>query len=155
MMTTHKPFDSQMLADIEAIKQLKGAYGDIIDRLVRKPEAGDRDALGALFSEDAVVDFQEMLGVYSGRTAIVQFFADIMPTVTAWMWHSFHGPIITVKGDQAEGRWTLYALSARHKEAYKPPTPTYGRYIDKYVRTAEGWRQSHLFFLDETRRTSA
>jgi len=141
-----------MLADIEAIKQLKGAYGDIIDRLVRKPEHEDRAALGALFTEDAVVDFQDMLGVYAGRAAIIRFFADTMPTVTAWMWHSFHSPIITVNGDEAEGRWTLYALSTRRTELHEAPAATYGRYIDKYVRTPEGWRQSLLFFLDETRR---
>lgn len=144
--------DPAVLADIEAIKRIKASYGDIIDRMVRMPEQEDRDRLAALFTEDAVLDFHEMLGRHEGREAIVRFFAEALPAGTAWMWHSFHSPLITVNGDEAEGRWTLYAMAVPKGAADPTPMLTYGRYTDRYVRTADGWRQSFQDFLDETRR---
>lgn len=142
---------SQALADVEAIRLLKPKYGDLIDRLVRGPEAGDAEQLAILFTEDAVLDFKSALGRHEGRDAIVRFFTEQLPAVTAWMWHSFHSPLIEVDGDEAEGRWTLYALSVGKDDPHAPPRATYGRYVDRYVRTGDGWRLEHQFFLDETR----
>ncbi len=137
--------------DIEEIRLLKPKYGDVIDRIVRDRQPGDEDLLEALFTDDAILHFESALGRHEGLDAIVRFFVEDLPAATRWMWHSFHSPLITVDGDTAEGRWTLYALAVGNADPTAPPRATYGRYIDRYVRTADGWKIQHQYFLDETR----
>src|SRR3546814_20092088 len=49
--------DLQKLADIQAIRRIKGLYCDTIDRIIRDKRPDDTEKLRALFTENAVIDF--------------------------------------------------------------------------------------------------
>lgn len=139
-------------ADIRAISRIKGLYCDTIDRIIRDKQPGDENILRSLFAEDAVIDFTQLDGnIYQGRNAIMRLFCETMPTVTGWMWHSVGAETIDVEGDTAVGRWTLYAMALRIADMKSPPFATYGRYIDEFKRVNGVWKQSRLFFLNETK----
>lgn len=141
------------LADIEDIHRIKGLYCDLIDRIRREGKPADVDRLAALFTEDAVLDFSSLnMGIYTGRTAIVEHFTKNLPALVTWMWHSVSSPIIEVSGDSAIGQWTLYSLADFQAKPSTLPPATYGRYTDTFKRVGGGWYQSSLYFLDETRR---
>lgn len=139
--------ETRRLADIEAIRRLKAAYGLAFDDLINSyaPEKAGR--FGALFTEEVEAKFADSPAT-SGRAAIVDFIAVQVRSRRAWMWHSFHSPLIEVDGDTATGQWTVHCV-AMCKGAAKADT-IIGRYRDVYVRTPEGWRQSSLVFLNET-----
>lgn len=143
----------QKLADMQAIRRIKGVYCDTIDRLIRdKQQPDDVKSLRSLFSEDAVIDFTQLgSGVFEGRDAIITLFTEGMPSVTAWMWHTIGAEIIDIDGDTAVGRWTLYAKAQRIGNTSEPPFDTYGRYIDEFRRIDGEWRQTKVFFLNETK----
>ena len=140
------------LCDIEAIRRIKGLYCDTIDRIMREGEPADTDLLRSLFTEDAVIDFTLLDGiVYSGVSQIVDLFTRVLPSGVSWMWHSTGAEIIDIDGDRARGRWTLLAMSQPIGSEGLPPSMTYGRYIDDFVRVDGEWRQNRLFFLNETK----
>lgn len=143
---------SSLEADARAISRIKGLYCDTIDRIIRDKQPGDEDILRSLFTEDAVIDFSLLDGnIYDGRDAIMQLFVETMPQVTGWMWHTIGTEVIDVNGDTAQGRWTLYAIGLRVGELDQVPFATYGRYIDEFRKENGVWRQSRLFFLNETK----
>lgn len=145
----------QKLADIAAIQQIKSLYCDLIDRIRREGNPADVDRLASLFTEDAVLDFSQVanvdMGVLRGRAAIVRHFGQDLPAAIAWMWHAVHTPIIEIDGDEALGRWTLYAMAVPVTDPSSPPSVTYGRYTDRFRRIDGTWYQSSLKFLNETR----
>ncbi len=140
------------LADIEDIKRIKGLYCDLIDRIRRERKPADAERLAALFTEDAAIDFSQLNeGIIQGRAAIIEHFTKKLPAAVAWMWHSIHSPVIEIAGDEAVGKWTLYALAVFNDNPAAPPFAAYGRYTDKFRRIGGVWRQSSLHFLNETR----
>src|SRR3546814_5603934 len=81
--------DLQKLADIQAIRRIKGLYCDTIDRIIRDKRPDDTEKLRALFTENAVIDFTLLDGkVYSGSDMIIELFTGVMPATTSWMWHT-------------------------------------------------------------------
>jgi len=145
--------NADLEADIRSVSRIKGLYCDTIDRIIRDRQPDDASILGSLFAEDAVIDFTQLNGnVYSGHDAILQLFLETMPSVTGWMWHTVGAEVIDVDGETARGRWTLYAMSLRLGAMDVAPAITYGRYIDEFRRENGVWRQSQLFFLNETKR---
>jgi hypothetical protein len=140
------------LVDVHEICRIKGLYVDTIDRIVRDRQPDDIEKLGNLFADDSIIDFTQLgIGVIDGKKAIVELFSETMPTATAWMWHKIGSPVIDVNVDHAVGRWTLYALSTLVSDPTARPSATYGRYVDEFRRTAEGWKCVKIFFLNETK----
>jgi hypothetical protein len=139
-------------SDLEAIIALKYTYGQVIDRLVREgPAAGPNarsDDLRAVFTTDVVLDLTEIPGMppMAGIEAVITQFSTVMPGALHWMWHAFHNPLITIDGDRASGEWLLSAYSIGKDQPDAPPVGTVGRYLDEYVRTADGWRTSRVKF---------
>lgn len=143
---------SSHLADVHQIQQLKSLYCDLIDRIMRERKPEDAEALGQLFTEDAVLDFGGLgFGRHQGRSAIVRSFTEQLPEIVCWMWHSVHSPIIEVRGDQAIGKWTLQAMAVPVADPKSPPFVTYGRYADEFRRVDGRWQQSLMYFHNETR----
>lgn len=96
-----------------AIQRLKARYAELVDS--RYTAAGPRtapeiasiaDAIVALFTEDAVWDGGERLGLHRGRAAIRQRFLE--PTLHFTL-HYFVMPAIEVEGDRASARWQILA----------------------------------------------
>lgn len=138
--------------DIRAISRLKGLYCDTIDRIIRDKQPDDAEILKSIFTEDAVIDFTLLDGnIYDGREAILRLFLETMPSVTGWMWHNTGAEFIEVNGDKAVGKWTLLAKALRVGDTGGVPFVTYGRYIDEFRRENGQWRQSKIFFLNETK----
>jgi ketosteroid isomerase-like protein len=133
----------ERLEAVDAILNIKHRYGELVDRLASRINQTDVEALGELFTEDAFVDFVAVQ--LPGRQAILDLYGGVMQKNFAWVWHSFHSPIVEVNGDHASGRWTLQGMTITHQS----PTPTtvYGRYADEFVRTAQGWRMSKMILL--------
>jgi ketosteroid isomerase-like protein len=131
------------LEAVDAILNIKHRYGELVDRLSSRIDQADLEALGELFTEDAFVDFVTVQ--LPGRQAILDLYGGAMQKNFAWIWHSFHSPIIDVHGDRASGRWTVQGMTITHDS----PTPTtvYGRYVDEFVRTAQGWCMSKMVLL--------
>ncbi|HEX3726426.1 MAG TPA: nuclear transport factor 2 family protein [Pirellulales bacterium] len=143
--------DATCLADIEEIKQLKFRYGMLVDAL---PARG-RDAaneLAVLFTEPMHVDFRSVFGVtLTSKEEFSQFFGETLPASLGWMLHSFSNPIIEVAGNHASGTWLLYAMTTARDNPHSAPDISYGRYLDEYVRTPDGWRQRSLKYKNLTR----
>jgi ketosteroid isomerase-like protein len=138
--------------DYQQVVQVKNRYGELIDKLVRDPAAGDAEALGDLVTEDAVFDYFKLLGRHEGRAAIVRLFAEVLPSKNQWMSHAFLNPVVEITGDRAEAGFMLLAMSVRKTMPDAAPAITYGRYVDRFVRGRDGrWRQSGLQFFNETR----
>jgi hypothetical protein len=142
---------SSQLSDYQQIVTVKYRYGELIDKLVRDPSPGDAEQLADLVTEDALFEYYELLGRHEGRKNIVRLFTETLPSKNAWMWHSFFNPIVDINGDRAEGRFKLLAMSVRKGGPVAAPSTTYGRYVDQFVRGADGrWRQCGLQFFNET-----
>ena len=126
--------NSESLADIEAIKQLKARYFRLLDEK-------RWDELRALFSDD-------FRGVFSGPHPDIHYAgpdemigalretlgsADSgVPTV-----HHGHMPEIALTGaDEAEGTWAMMDIVALPEAGFRG----YGHYRDRYRRIGGAWR---------------
>ena len=118
--------------DVEAIRQLKYAYFRCLD--LKKWEE-----FAALFVPEAT-------GAYAGldftsRDDLVAYMSENLPADRITL-HQAHHPEITVDGDTAEGIWYL------HDKVFVPEYDVAiegaAFYRDRYVRTPEGWRLSHV-----------
>lgn len=119
----------QLLADIEAIKQLKHRYCHACD------DNYNPATLAPLFAENAVWDGGP-LGRAQGRQGIKEFFAAASGLVSFAL-HGASLPVIEVKGDRATGIWALW----------QPMVMTQGdqamwliaKYADKYIKVSGQW----------------
>ncbi len=131
--------------DVAAIVNLKSRYGQLADSrytLAGVKSESELDAIArevaALFSEDAVWDGGEALGVARGREEIYQRFRK--PTL-GFTWHYFVKPRIDVDGDRARASWDILA----------PCTTRDGRALwmagyeeDEYCRKGGSWLHSRV-----------
>lgn len=135
----------QRLEDVEAIRQLKAEYGELVDRRYEKgrPVSGRvleelADRIAALFTADAIWDGGSALGLCRGRDAIRQRFAE--PTLN-FSWHFFVKPRIQVDGDQATARWDILApCTSRDDRALWMA----GVEDDSYQRVDGSWLHSRM-----------
>ncbi|TVV77117.1 nuclear transport factor 2 family protein [Sphingomonas solaris] len=104
----------------------------------------DFDALDALFTADAVIDYSEMVGVKGGLTEIKAFLAASFAQVAA-VQHAVSTTRYEIDGDRATTKSACYnpmTIASGADEA----TVVFGLwYIHDYVRTADGWRISRLY----------
>ncbi len=122
--------------------QLDWALRRLCDDYVRHADKQDFDAFVTLFTDDAVF---EVGGVERhGHDGIRQHFADRPPMVTRHvctnLWFN------PTAADTAEGEvyLTVYRCLGDHSETDGPipfDRPSWiGEYLDKYAKTAEGWK---------------
>jgi hypothetical protein len=136
------------LADVEAvlaIQNLKARYAELVDSRYtregpRPPDEVDAiaDEIVQLFSEDAVWDGGESLGLWKGRDEIKKRFLE--PTLQFTL-HYFVKPQITVEGDRARARWDILAPITFGNG--KPGWMT-GFEDDEYVRVDGQWLHSRM-----------
>jgi len=117
----------QHLEDVEAIKLLKANYCFGVDQ--RR-----LDDLADLFLEDAVWHMPGV-GRFEGKAAIKEFFGELPEMMSFWM-HMVVNPLITVEGDEAQGRWYLLEPTT-----LKDGTAAWasGRYEQRYRRSNGQW----------------
>jgi hypothetical protein len=96
----------QKLEDIEDIKQLKYAYALGCDRGINEKEPLP---LLDVFTEDAVWDIGGF-GRYVGKAAIKEVVCGSLAGMIKFTYHFFTQPIIKIDGDEATGKWYLWAV---------------------------------------------
>lgn len=134
------------VADVLAIQSLKAAYCEAAD-LLPTDIAAAAEGLAAVFAPDATADYGA--GLLEGRDAIIGFLVDRIGPVRAWLWHAIHTPLVEVDGDTAIARWTVVAMM-RDKGSDRIER-AYGRYANRMVRTADGWRIAAMRWIEEAR----
>jgi ketosteroid isomerase-like protein len=119
----------------EALDQL--ALSRIVDLYARAVDRCDLALLRSLYADDAIHDHGEMF--CGGPDAFVTF---IDRSMRGMRTHHFMGNrLFVVRGDAAEGE--TYAVNSHVIDAGGPDAREYiagGRYLDRFRRTAEGWR---------------
>lgn len=114
------------LEDIEAVRRLDATYCRLLDD-------GDWPALVQLFVPDGVFDG---LSRVRGHPALLAFFSGLADAGMAVFWHHVSNHEITVDGDAAAVRSLLWQPCVVEGTAHVAA----GRYTDRLVRTADGWR---------------
>ena len=125
------------LKDLEAIKALKSKYCHLVD-------SQRWDELAELWTEDATCDYG-FFGCYSGRDEIVnKFFGELVSSVSSFMAHMIHNPLIELRGDQASGSWYLTAHTTI--QPANQAVWVMGLYRDEFKRIDGNWKISSLNF---------
>jgi len=125
------------LRDIQQLEQLKSRYCHLVD-------ARDWDALAGLWTEDATCDYG-FFGSYHGKDEIVgKFFRELVDSVSSFMVHMVHNPLIEVRGDRASGSWYLTAQTTIQPS--NQAVWVMGIYRDEFERIADEWKIRSLAF---------
>ena len=124
------------MTDREAIADLVHAYCQHFDE-------NDPDAVAALFTEDARIDYGPELEPIVGRAAIAPRIAvGLTETFAATSHHVSNMRIVFDGPDEASAVTYLYAWH-RYRDG-SPDGELWGRYHHRFRRTAEGWRIAEL-----------
>jgi ketosteroid isomerase-like protein len=130
--------------DVLHLQAMKATYCEIVDACMQ--DSGKAAArLAELFTEDVHADYG--MGPLNGRNAAIEFLVGTIVATNDSLWHSIHTPRIDVSGDTATGHWTLM-VRMKHKKSTTFDT-LYGRYLDEFRRTQQGWRISSVRFIQE------
>ncbi len=126
---------TQMLWDMEQIKQLKARYFRALD-------TRDWEGWGQVFTEDARMEVDgEPVVVVSGRAEIVAFVKSrLSPGVSV---HHGHMPEITIESaSEATGIWAMFDYVQAEPESGPPiGLVGYGHYHETYQKGADDrWR---------------
>jgi hypothetical protein len=113
------------LEDIEAIRAVDAVYTRVID-------TGDWPGLVALFTHDGTFDGLQKV---TGHQDLLAFFSGLADSGMTW-WHHVGNHEIEVDDDTATVRSMLWQPCV----VGGVPHVASGRYRDRLVRTAEGWR---------------
>ena len=122
------------LVDHAEITALAVAYCWTID-------GHDWDGLDDIFTADATADFATA-GVHDGRDGIKQRIEVALGSLDASQ-HFVANHQVWVDGDTARHRCQMRAQHVRHAADGGPNYMVAGRYEDRLVRTADGWRIAH------------
>lgn len=125
--------DVQELLDQLALSRLVDLYARAIDRR-------DLLLLRSLYADDAIHDHGAMFR--GGPDAFADFVGRSMHGMRT---HHFMGNrLFVIAGDEAQGE--TYAVNSHVIDAGTPQARDYvagGRYLDRFRRTAAGWRFAH------------
>jgi hypothetical protein len=128
----------RMLADIEAIKQLKARYFRLMDQK-------KWDEWAMVFAEDAHLVVPEGGVDERGRAAVVASVSGVLEGVRTV--HHGHMPEIEITGaDTARGTWAMfdYVEFPQGANAARIGLQGYGHYTEQYVREDGEWRIASL-----------
>lgn len=105
----------------------------------------DYDALNQYFTEDAIIDYSEMVGVRGSLTEIKEFLRSSLSTIPMAQ-HAVMTTQYKIEGDHAETRTVCHNPMVVPGDDGKPQTIFFGLwYIHQFRRTASGWRISNLY----------
>lgn len=134
-MTDDTGFSNAEVADRLALQDLIARYAVVID-------SRDFDALDALFTPDATIDFSTFNGPVGDLAEIKAFLSASLPFFTRSQ-HMMGLPLIDLDGDTAHARTSCSNPMISEKPDGRTSVWLIGLwYDDDLVRTAEGWRFS-------------
>lgn len=123
----------QDMIDKQAIIDLTIAYGWLLDH-------GPRDGLREVFTEDAVANFGGEL--FEGVDAIIAKVEASLGRLSVSQ-HIVTNQQVELAGDEASCRCYVHAQHTKRGTEGGDNHVIAGRYEDRVVRTAEGWRIAH------------
>ena len=126
--------------DALEIANLKARYCAAGDSAPHDLE-GSAVGLAACFVPDATADYGFIQ--FDNPEKLIEFMGSAVGGGSQWMIHMLGSPNIEVDGDTATGDWTIAVHS---KTRAGEQMLIVGRYADRFVRTADGWRISHIKF---------
>jgi ketosteroid isomerase-like protein len=104
----------------------------------------DFDALDQYFTDDAVIDYTEMVPVKGSLREIKEFLRVSLAPITNFQ-HAVSTTQYKIDGDIAESRTVCSNPMVVPGDDGQPQTLFFGLwYIHQFRRTADGWRISHL-----------
>lgn len=104
----------------------------------------DWDALDRYFTDDAVIDYSEMVGVVGGLTEIKAFLAKSLTPILAFQ-HAVSTTRYQIEGDLAHTKTACFNPMTV-SDGEKTDTLVFGLwYLHDFVRTEQGWRISRLY----------
>lgn len=124
----------QRLVDEDAIRRITALYGDAVTHL-------DARRAASVYTEDGCVSIagHEIVG----RTAIEDGMRESFAAFSLLQLIE-HGGTIRLNGEDADARWSTIELTIR--SGSQDLNVIFGRYEDRLVRSAEGWRFRHRRF---------
>jgi len=128
------------MSDALEIANLKARYCAAGDSAPHDAE-GSVAGLRACFVPDATSDYGFIQ--FDDPEKLIAFMATAVGGGSEWMIHMLGSPRVEVTGDNATGDWTV-AVHSKRKDGEK--MLIVGRYFDRFVRTPDGWRISHIRF---------
>lgn len=131
----------QRIEDREAIADLQARYINYNDGGWAGPTHRRPAAVAALFVKDGV--WQGPMGSVrvQGPDAIEELFRQFQ--VIPFIVHNVMNPLIEIDGDTATGEWhAIIATKTAEGQAFW----TFGRYLNTYERTSEGWKYTLMSF---------
>ncbi|ALR21841.1 nuclear transport factor 2 family protein [Sphingobium baderi] len=104
----------------------------------------DWDALDRYFTEDAVIDYSEMVGIVGGLAEIKTFLAESLAPIPAFQ-HAVSTTQYQIEGDRAKTKTACYnPMTVSDGET--TDTLVFGLwYHHEFVRTGQGWKISRLY----------
>jgi hypothetical protein len=128
------------MTDALEIANLKARYCAAGDSAPHDPD-GATAGLRACFVPDATADYGFIQ--FDDPEKLIGFMNTAVGGGSEWMIHMLGSPNIVVAGDTATGDWTI-AVHSKRKDGEQ--MLIVGRYADCFVRTADGWKISHIKF---------
>jgi hypothetical protein len=120
----------QEMSDRMELQDLMVAYCHAVDRR-------EWDALDAIFTDDATIDYSELVGFRGTLAETKQFLAVSMERVAASQ-HIISTSEITIQGDRATGRTVCNNPMVLKPDGHTMFVGLW--YRDVFVRTPKGWR---------------
>lgn len=125
----------EQLSDKLEIQELAYEYAEAIDQK-------DFDRLDKVFTPDADIDYSAMGGAVGKYPEVKKFLQDSLPMFDHY-YHMVANLHIKLEGDTATGRVMCFNPMGLPVPDKAPQMMFLGLfYLDKYVRTADGWRIS-------------
>ncbi|MPS67326.1 MAG: nuclear transport factor 2 family protein [Novosphingobium sp.] len=107
-------------------------------------DSRDWDALDEFFTQDALIDYSEMVGVRGGLTEIKQFLEAGLSPVLAYQ-HAVSTTKYAIDGDTAQTKTVCYNPMTV-SQGQSSDTLVFGLwYIHDFIRTEQGWKISRLY----------
>lgn len=132
-MTYDRP---DRIADHRRIVDALSAYAFHFDR-------NEPDAVGSLFTEDAVIDYGPDMDTIHGRDALVETISIGLREIFAATSHHISNEMVTFDGDDAAQ--LIAYLHAWHRYCDGSPDGyLWGQYHTRLRRTDDGWKFSEL-----------
>ncbi|WP_052129725.1 nuclear transport factor 2 family protein [Sphingomonas sp. 35-24ZXX] len=126
--------------DALEIANLKARYCATSDRSSQDPEGAMTELVG-YFVPDATADYGFVQ--FDSPDKLAGFMANAIGGGSEWMIHMLGSPRIEISGDDAAGDWTISVHSRRRDGE---TMLVVGRYSDRFRKTPDGWRISHVGF---------
>lgn len=125
-------YNLEQVSDRLEIEDLIADYADAIDRV-------DVDALDAIFTQDAHIDYSATGGATGSYTEVKSFLKKALPAFKSTQ-HLIANYQIKLDGDRATGK--IMCFNPMELAGDVPIFFIGLWYLDEYVRTADGWRIS-------------